>query len=114
MARSALDEERLGESHGPLPSHFGSASDHPKRGYSVDRGGYREGVTAVASPILDGEIRPVGAIAISGPETRLNERRIQDFGQLVAHEALGISESLGFPLLEVPLPWYPLATEEPK
>ncbi len=56
---------------------------------------YREGVTAVASPIVDHAGRPLGAVAIAGPTSRLTPVRIGRCADLVKDAAARISRHFG-------------------
>ena len=49
-----------------------------ERGYSVNDAEHHQGVRAVATPIVPNEGTAVGAIAISGPSSRIDEDRIDE------------------------------------
>lgn len=65
------------------------------KGYAVNRGEWREGVGAVASPILVGPEKPIGAIAISIPMIRFSEQSELELGQLVRDAAVQVSRRYG-------------------
>lgn len=67
-----------------------------RRGYSIDVGGYRRDICAVAAPILNLERIAVGALAISGPSGRLSGDRLTRSGALVRSAAAKISQALGY------------------
>ena len=64
-----------------------------KQGYARDYGRYREGVQSVAAPIRDANGTEVGAIALSGPVTRIGEKEAVKMGALVLEAARGIFQS---------------------
>jgi IclR family acetate operon transcriptional repressor len=60
-------------------------------GYALNRNQYRTGVCAIAAPILDEDGTPVAAIAISMPDSRFDEDRLPELGELVARATGEIS-----------------------
>lgn len=52
-------------------------------GYAVNRGEWREDITAVGGAILDSRARPVAAISVSVPAHRLPASRVPSLGRLV-------------------------------
>lgn len=71
-----------------------------QRGYSVNRGEWRDGVWGVAAPIFapgadaaSGEA-PVAAIGISGPAQRLKPARIRELAPQVVDAALAVTASM--------------------
>lgn len=76
-----------------------ATSEAPRAGdwpFVADKGQGRPGVWCVAAPIQDMERRVVAAIAVSGPEERIDEQRLADLGGIVSQAAAGISAALGF------------------
>lgn len=60
-------------------------------GYAVNRGEWREDVTALGAALLDGAGRAVAAISVSVPAHRLPERLIPTLGAQVAQAAARIN-----------------------
>jgi IclR family KDG regulon transcriptional repressor len=67
-----------------------------KKGYGRDFGRYREGIQAIAAPIRDASGMEIGALAISGPGTRIGESEAEKLGQLVLEAATAISQTIGY------------------
>lgn len=65
-------------------------------GYSIDDCGYRAGIRATASPILGALKEPIGAIALSGPSTRLSLEQLHEYGVAVRDAAHQISRASGW------------------
>ncbi|MDI9917532.1 IclR family transcriptional regulator [Rhodococcus sp. IEGM 1379] len=53
------------------------------RGWSVSAGAVQQGSTSLAAAILDVSGSPLGAVVISGPETRVTEDHFDRFGELL-------------------------------
>jgi DNA-binding IclR family transcriptional regulator len=70
------------------------------RGYAVDRGEGLEGVHCVAAPVRNQQGRPIAAITVTGPSTRMTERDFARIGPLVRDCAMRISARFGFGLTE--------------
>lgn len=66
-----------------------------RAGYAVNRGEWREDVGGLASPILDGLDRPVAALGISGPLSRLTPARIEALAPRLVEAAAQLSAMLG-------------------
>lgn len=66
-----------------------------KRGFAVDNEEEIEGVTCVSAPVLDHQGKPVAAIWVTGPATRLGIAQFNRVGQIVMAQARRISERLG-------------------
>jgi DNA-binding IclR family transcriptional regulator len=49
-----------------------------ERGYAFDEGERLEGLRCVATPILDTEDQPIGAISVSGPASRMQGERFSE------------------------------------
>jgi len=67
-----------------------------KRGYAINRGEYRTGVTGVAAPIFNANGTLVGAISTAAPAERMNRRRWHAHIRAVTEAANAISRNLGF------------------
>lgn len=63
-----------------------------KRGYSVDRDRYINGVTVVAVPLLNAEGRLAYTLVGTGLSERLNERRVADMARDMIGEASNLSK----------------------
>lgn len=67
-----------------------------KRGFSINREEWREGVCGLAAPIHDATGQVTAAIGISGPVDRLSPNVLRGFAPNVVEAARAISESLGY------------------
>ncbi|WP_353248049.1 IclR family transcriptional regulator [Salinisphaera sp. T31B1] len=65
------------------------------QGYAVNRGEWRSEIGGIAAPIFDSQSRPVAALGISGPKTRLSDERVPELAALVKQAAGRISTMLG-------------------
>jgi DNA-binding IclR family transcriptional regulator len=70
-------------------------ADIRNRGYAVNRGEWRDGVFGIAAAISDATGKIVGAIGISGPETRFRARDIKTWSTMVVEAADAVSRSVG-------------------
>lgn len=59
-------------------------------GFAVNVGEWRSDVVGIASPILDGEGRPLCSIGISMPVSRHDPARLAEWGSATAHAAAAI------------------------
>ncbi len=67
-----------------------------RRGYSINRGEWRDTVWGLASVVFDAQENPVAAIGVSGPDFRLSDPdRLEEMGQAVRRYAALISRNLG-------------------
>lgn len=67
-----------------------------KRGYSINRGEWREAVWGLAAVIRDSRNDPIAAVGVSGPDFRLSEpERTEVLGEAVKRYAATISRGLG-------------------
>lgn len=64
------------------------------RGFSLNNQGLSEGISSVGAPILDHHGRPIGAISISGPSSRITLDRQLEVGPMVANAAAEISSRI--------------------
>lgn len=103
---SAEGEAWLGRLAGPLPRFTAATIADPaalrddlakaaRLGYAVNRGEWRDGVGGLAAPVFDGFERPVAALGVSGPLSRLTAARMKALAPLVVDEAARLSKALG-------------------
>lgn len=69
-----------------------------KQGFAVSVEEYEEGINAVAAPILDANLRPMAAIAIVGPASRMPMERMMRLGKSVKSTADEIAQEMGLVL----------------
>lgn len=67
-----------------------------ERGYAIDNEEYLIGNTCIAAPIWDHTDSVIGAISISLPTARLNEKDLEPKIKGVTHASAAISSELGF------------------
>lgn len=67
------------------------------RGYAIDDVENEEGVRCVGAPVLDHTSRPVAAISVSGPTSRVTEESVHAIGRLTADTAARLSVAIGHP-----------------
>ena len=60
------------------------------RGYALDLGEQDDEVICVAAPIRSSDRRPVAALSISGPATRMRRLELKDLGVRIAAVAAGV------------------------
>lgn len=65
-----------------------------ERGWSINEGGLSQGITALGAPIVDRSGRPVGAMSVSGPSSRMTPDRYEALGTAVAAAAARTSQQL--------------------
>jgi len=65
-------------------------------GYALDDEEYRIGVRCIASPVYNAEAKVIAALGISGPSSRLTEKRLPKLCTIVKGIADELSQSLGF------------------
>jgi sugar lactone lactonase YvrE/DNA-binding IclR family transcriptional regulator len=74
-------------------------------GYAVEFEDFNEGVSGVASPILDPRGRAIAAIGLSGPSFRLDRRRLHELGPQVIESARRTTHNAGGSFISIsPLP----------
>ncbi len=66
------------------------------RGYAIDNEENEMGIRCVGAAIFDYTTRPIGAISVSAPSARMDERRCNLLGPLVQRAAQKISKRKGF------------------
>jgi DNA-binding IclR family transcriptional regulator len=69
-----------------------------EKGYAVDRAEEIEGMHCVGAPIFNRKGRPVAAIWITGPSTRIHEKNFDKIGTDVRNHTDIISQKLGYHL----------------
>jgi IclR family KDG regulon transcriptional repressor len=67
-----------------------------KRGFAVDNEEYEEGCRCIAAPIKNSAGQTIAALAISGPCSRISERRIRFLAKTVMEIALRVSHKFGY------------------
>jgi IclR family transcriptional regulator, KDG regulon repressor len=67
-----------------------------KRGYAINRGEHRLGVTGVAAPIFNANGTITAAISTATPATRMNRQRWRDHVDSVTKAASAVSRNLGY------------------
>ncbi len=65
------------------------------RGYALDEEEHEVGVGCIATPVLDHTGRPVAAISVSGPSTRVMRGDPSELGGLLGRHAAEVSAALG-------------------
>lgn len=65
------------------------------RGYALEEDEHVDGIRAVAAPILDHAGRPIGAIGLSGPSSRLDAARLHEFASRLIGAARRTSHNAG-------------------
>ncbi len=68
-----------------------------QRGYALDDGENEENARCIGAPILNEQGRPIGAISVSAPASRLSLERIPDVAGVVMTTARRISLIAGYP-----------------
>lgn len=71
------------------------------RGYAIDESENDEGVVCFGAPILEASGRPLAALSVSVPESRLSDQLRADVSAEIAKRARGLSQHLGW---RVPAP----------
>ncbi len=64
-------------------------------GYGKAASVWRPGINSLAAPILNGDNKPVGAIAVAGPKERFTEEKMQAVVPALLNTCTGISRALG-------------------
>lgn len=67
-----------------------------QRGYSVDNRESEMEIMCVAAPVYDRLNKPIAAISIAGPYSKMEEKRFLDLSRMVVETALEVSRRLGF------------------
>lgn len=76
-----------------------------QRGYAIDDGENEENACCIGAPILDEHNRPIGAISVSAPASRLSGDRVPEVAQVVMDTARRISLLAGYaPSASTPVP----------
>ncbi len=65
------------------------------QGYAVDNEEHAVGLRYVAATIYDEHGESLAAISISGPSSRIFDRRVTELGLMVAHTAAQMTEAMG-------------------
>lgn len=67
-----------------------------QRGFSINRGEWRDAVGGVAAPVFDAQGEAVASVGISGPLERLTLPALLGHGPLVIQTARALSRALGY------------------
>jgi IclR family transcriptional regulator, acetate operon repressor len=67
-----------------------------RRGYAISRGEIFVGAVAVSAPYFDHRGSVVGSIGLYGPNARVNDDKLVEFGKLVCEAGRKVSALLGF------------------
>jgi len=81
-----------------------------RNGIAVDDEEFSIGIRCMAAPVFDHAGQVCGAIGFSGPSPRVNDERMQLWGDLIVREAAQLSRKLGCE--DVPLPVKPPPEQE--
>lgn len=92
---TAIRSARRAAGH-PADDDDAEAAEARERGYSIDRGAHKSGIVGLAAPVRNHLGAADGAIAVSGPENRMDSGRITGIGQLVSRAAAELSAALGY------------------
>jgi DNA-binding IclR family transcriptional regulator len=68
-----------------------------ERGYAMGHNELIQGAYAVAAPFFDGTGSVAGSLGVFGPDARLTEARVHEFGHFLRGLAARLSETLGGP-----------------
>jgi len=66
-----------------------------ERGYAMGHNELIQGAYAVAAPFFDGAGKVAGSLGVFGPDVRLTEARVHEFGHFLRGLAARLSETLG-------------------
>jgi IclR family acetate operon transcriptional repressor len=70
--------------------------DTMRRGYSIDDGENEENARCIGAAIFDGQNRPIAAISVSSPSSRMDDERMVEVAAAVMDAARRISLMLGY------------------
>lgn len=91
-------KRNLGRFTGTTPTEAGSLRELVEqarlRGYSQSNQSFEDGVSSVASAIVDGKGKPIGTLAIAMPSSRMNAQIAAEFGNIVRESAAEASARL--------------------
>ena len=66
-----------------------------RQGFAVNRGEWRDSVCGVAAPVFGVGGRPVAAIGLSGPDSRLTAERLAQFAHRITAAARDLTQKMG-------------------
>jgi IclR family acetate operon transcriptional repressor len=66
-----------------------------ERGYALGHNELIQGAYAVAAPFFDSQGLVAGSLGVFGPDVRLTEARVHEFGHYLREQAGRLSETLG-------------------
>ena len=67
-----------------------------KQGFAIEREEEELGGLCIAAPLYDHTAKPIGAISVSFPISRIDEHMIPTYGEKISASAKRISEKLGY------------------
>jgi DNA-binding IclR family transcriptional regulator len=67
-----------------------------RQGYAVDDEEAVQGARCVSAPILDSDGKPIAAVSVSGPVTRVSPNQVNALAGAVTSAARAISAAMGF------------------
>lgn len=67
-----------------------------ERGYAVSRNELIQGAVALAVAFFNRDGKVAGSLALYGPETRLNDKKVQELGACLLMRAKDLSDALGY------------------
>jgi DNA-binding IclR family transcriptional regulator len=102
---SSGQDELFPPDYAPDPERMVALREANARGWAYDPARYRGLGCAVASPVIDFEGRPVGAIAIAWPCDPDRPERADELGEHAREAAAEISGRLGFRQGDLSAPW---------
>jgi IclR family transcriptional regulator, acetate operon repressor len=70
-------------------------ADVRRKGWAIARGELEHGLVAIAAPVRGTADRPFAALAVSGPDIRLSEQRVDEIATLLVEETTALSARLG-------------------
>jgi IclR family KDG regulon transcriptional repressor len=77
-----------------VESYRADLAETRRRGYAIDREEIYEGVSGVAAPVFTPGGKAVATLSIVGPEFRMTDERIHDFGRKCVELAAKLSDCL--------------------
>lgn len=67
-----------------------------EKGFAIDDEESSDGVWAIAAPIRNRNGRPIAALSVAAPRSRVNEERVGEWRRVLCEGAEEISQTLGF------------------
>ncbi len=67
-----------------------------QRGYSISNEDFDDSARGVGAAILDASNEVIAGISVGGPSFRVNDEKLEAFGQLIVQVAQSLSEAMGY------------------